>query len=180
MNQQYALYLEGIRKVKWQSPDDIELSNDLAKAWLTEQGSLSRRLEQHCRALSVSRMQQQMIAYGDLSESERNKLPQESCLQREVILCGDDQEWVLGRTLIPESARKNRQHDFSNQGDIPLGNTIFSTDNVRRDALEFGYVDVAGSHLLARRSRLWMDEKPMLVAELFLPDAPIYQKEIEQ
>ncbi|WP_206355591.1 chorismate--pyruvate lyase family protein [Vibrio maerlii] len=177
MNQQYALYLDAIRKVKWQSPEDVELPNALAHAWLTEQGSLSRRLEKHCCVLSVSRMQQEMVSQLDLSTEEGERLPDEKCLQREVILCGDDQEWVLGRTLIPQSALKNQQHDFSTQGDIPLGNTIFSADQVRRDKLEFGFAQLDGRYLLARRSRLWMNDKPMLVAELFLPQAPIYQEE---
>ncbi|NMV42792.1 chorismate lyase, partial [Vibrio parahaemolyticus] len=30
---------------------------------------------------------------------------------------------------------------------------------------------------LARRSRLWMNHKPRLVAELFLSNSPVYAKE---
>ncbi|MCC4785334.1 chorismate lyase, partial [Vibrio lentus] len=48
---------------------------------------------------------------------------------------------------------------------------------VKRDALQVGWVIAGDERLLARRSRLWMNHKPMLVAELFLPTSPIYSKE---
>ncbi|GAL16251.1 hypothetical protein JCM19233_7274 [Vibrio astriarenae] len=35
-------------------------------------------------------------------------------------------------------------------------------------------MSIAGHTLLARRSRLWVAGSPILVAELFLPNAPIY------
>ncbi|MFA0675363.1 chorismate lyase, partial [Vibrio sp. 10N.222.51.A6] len=63
------------------------------------------------------------------------------------------------------------------QGDVPLGLTVFSAENVDRDALQVGWVIAGDERLLARRSRLWMNHKPMLVAELFLPTSPIYSKE---
>ncbi|WP_227631617.1 chorismate lyase [Klebsiella pneumoniae] len=53
----------------------------------------------------------------------------------------------------------------------------FSADNVKRDALQVGWVETELGRLLARRSRLWMNNKPMLVTELFLATSPIYSKE---
>ncbi|MCL4160667.1 UNVERIFIED_CONTAM: hypothetical protein GTU68_040621, partial [Idotea baltica] len=91
---------------------------------------------------------------------------------------GDDEPWVLGRTLIPRVTLEDHQHsDLSQQGNVPLGLTVFSAENVERDALQVGWVIAGDERLLARRSRLWMNHKPMLVAELFLPTSPIYSKE---
>jgi chorismate--pyruvate lyase len=98
-------------------------------------------------------------------------------LLRKVILKGDDTPWVLGRTLIPRVTLDDQHSDLSQQGNIPLGLTVFSAENVKRDALQVGWVIAGDERLLARRSRLWMNHKPMLVAELFLLTAPIYSKE---
>ncbi len=40
---------------------------------------------------------------------------------REVVLCGDDCPWVVGRTLIPRTTLVDQQYDLAQQGDIPLG-----------------------------------------------------------
>ena len=72
---------------------------------------------------------------------------------------------------------QGQEYDLARQGEIPLGLTVFSANDVKRDALQVGLVELDGKQLLARRSRLWMNHKPMLVAELFLPTAPIYAKE---
>ncbi len=55
--------------------------------------------------------------------------------------------------------------------------TVFGADKVMRDALQVGWVNTPDGRLLSRRSRLWMNDKPMLVAELFLSDSPVYSKE---
>ncbi len=93
---------------------------------------------------------------------------------RKVILQGDGKPWIVGRTLIPKSSVQDQSHNLEHQGEIPLGVTVFSADNVKRDALQVGWVETSDGMLLARRSRLWMNNKPMLVAELFLSDSPAY------
>ena len=70
-----------------------------------------------------------------------------------------------------------QQFDLTSQGEIPLGLTVFNAENVKRDALQVGWAETPDGQFLARRSRLWMNHKPMLVAELFLPTAPMYSKE---
>ena len=103
----------------------------------------------------------------------------EVCLRRKVILKGDQVSWVYGRTLIPLSSLQDQPHDLTRQGHVPLGITVFSAQSVHRDKLQVARVMTEKGELFARRSRLWMNEKPMLVAELFLPNAPIYSKEMD-
>lgn len=177
MNQPNSLYLVLLIEAKWQNPEDFSFPSDLAKHWLLEQGSLSRRLGLHCQQLTVELMRNEKSEVTQLTAQETRWLSPERCLLREVVLSGDGVAWVLGRTLIPESTLADQPYDLAKLGDIPLGLTVFSAEKVERDALQVAWVDTPFGQLLARRSRLWMNHKPMLVAELFLPDAPIYTKE---
>jgi chorismate--pyruvate lyase len=164
-------------EVEWQKPEEFEFPNELSKHWLEEQGSLSRRLKQHCQALTVELLQNQIVTAKTLKQDESQLLSEQDCLLREVVLCGDDSPWVIGRTLIPCTTLVDQQYDLAEQGDIPLGLTVFSADNVERDSLQMGWANLPQGRFLARRSRLWMNHKPMLVAELFLSLSPIYAKE---
>ena len=177
MNQPTSLYLASLLEVEWQNPEDFEFPNEFAQHWLEEQGSLSRRLGQHCQHLTVELLHNQIVTAKTLKQDESQLLSEQDCLLREVILCGDNTDWVIGRTLIPRSTLVDQQYDLAQQGDIPLGLTVFSADNVERDALQIGWVTLPRGRFLARRSRLWMNHKPMLVAELFLPNSPVYAKE---
>lgn len=149
----------------------------MAQKWMLECGSLSRLLAKQCQQLNVELLHNQFITSHDLNTQERELLSDDTCLLRTVVLSGDDAAWVLGRTLIPETSLQLQPVDLAQLGDIPLGFTVFSADNVDRDALQLGWIDTQQGRLYARRSRLWMNHKPLLVAELFLPDAPIYQQE---
>ncbi|AOW81315.1 chorismate lyase [Vibrio mimicus] len=177
MNQLTSLYLAALNQVVWQQPDDIEFPDPLAQRWLLEQGSLSRLMATHCGQLTVDLLSNQMMPADSLSHDELQLLHPEEYLLRQVIIHGDQQPWVFGHTLIPLSSMLQQQYDLMQQGQIPLGLTVFSADNVKRDALQVGWVETELGRLLARRSRLWMNHKPMLVTELFLATSPIYSKE---
>lgn len=163
--------------VDWQSTENFDFPNETTKEWLIDQSSLSLKLGKCCQHLSVELLYNQVIEESMLQEDEEHLLSSFDCLLRKVILKGDDKPWVLGRTLIPRVTLEDRQHaDLSQQGNVPLGLTVFSAENVGRDALQIGWVIIGNERLLARRSRLWINNKPMLVAELFLPTSPIHSK----
>lgn len=174
MDELKSLYFTALKKVKWQQPETFSFEDDKSRLWLLEEGSLSRLLAKECNKLSVNLLKNETISHAHISEHERGCLVKEDCLLREVILSGDEDEWVLGRTLIPLSSLEGQQHDLTRQGDIPLGLTVFNAEYVKRDELEVGWAELPDGRLLARRSRLWMNHKPMLVAELFLPNSPMY------
>lgn len=177
MNQLTSLYLTVLNHITWQQPDEIEFPAPLAQQWLLEQGSLSRLMATQCEQLTVNLLSNQIMPAASLHEDEIELLISEDYLLRQVILYGDQQPWVFGHTLIPHSSMHGQQFDLTQQGQIPLGLTVFSADNVKRDSLQVGWVDTELGRLLARRSRLWMNNKPMLVTELFLATSPIYSKE---
>ncbi|NLS13629.1 chorismate lyase [Vibrio sp. SM6] len=176
MTQAISRYLTSLDDVEWQNANDFDFPNLEVSQWLCEQGSLSKRLAQQCQHLSVVVLAQQHVSAQTLSKDETLAIGAHSCLLREVILQGDGQPWVIGRTLIPEPTWQHQSVDLRSQGDIPLGLTVFAAEAVKRDRLEIGCVEHQGERLFVRRSRLWMNHKPMLVTELFLPQAPIEQR----
>ena len=187
MKEQILLYLTALKQVDWKDIEQLVLPDESTLTWLNEKGSLSRRLAGRCEELSVALIGNHNISSKMLSEEEKNLLTDERCLQREVVLRGrlgngKQQNWVVGRTLIPESSMTSQPFDLSMQGEIPLGLTLFSAEEVERDSLQVSWISVTGEglsgrKLLARRSRIWVNKKPILVSELFLPDSPVYTKE---
>ncbi|MEZ8968227.1 chorismate lyase [Vibrio breoganii] len=167
-------FQQALLNINWQSPSDFQFPDNNAKHWLLEEDSLSHRLSLSCSDLSVELFTSNKVQPEELSTQEAQVLNKEVCLLREVILRGDRHDWVYGRTLIPQSSLQSHSHDFENQGELPLGVTVFSSEGAYRDGLQVGIIDVEGQSLLARRSRLWMNGTPMLVAELFLPKSPVY------
>jgi chorismate--pyruvate lyase len=163
-------------QVDWHSPEEFTFPNDHSKNWLLEADSLSKRLAQCCTTLSVELYNNKKVQASELAFDEQQLLENETSLLREVILRGDRHDWVYGRTIIPQSSLQAQTHDLENQGNEPLGLTVFSSKGAYRDALQVGTIVINGQSHLARRSRLWMNHKPMLVAEVFLMASPIYKK----
>ncbi|MCL9783572.1 chorismate lyase [Vibrio sp. S4M6] len=180
MNQSTSLYLSALREVKWQSVDSFRFPNSLTERWVLENGSMSHLIKSNCQNLTVKVLHNKVVKAERLNHQEIQLLDYQQCLLRKVALCGDDVPWVLGRTLIPESSLDLKGHDFSKQGDTPLGVTIFGSEDVQRDSLQVGVVSTETGDVFARRSRLWVNQKPMLVAELFLPECPMYSGETDK
>ncbi len=177
MNLSTSLYLSALLQVNWKDPSNFDYPTEQAQHWLLEAGSLSRLLKIHCEELSVDLLHNRTVKVERLNSQEVELLSPEQCLLRKVVLKGDGVPWVLGRTLIPNSSLEKLEHDLKELGEIPLGLTVFSTNDVKRDALQVGWAETEDGRFLARRSRLWMNNKPMLVAELFLPTSPVYLHE---
>ncbi len=177
MSEFKQLYSPLIRSAKWYSVQAWALEQTLHGAWLLESESLSRRLAQHCQHFTVTVLAQTIISNGHLSVIERQLVGESDCLEREVILYGDQQPWVFARTLIPMTTISGKEQDLVDLGNRPLGYRVFNDKNSRRDALEVANLGTQQQPRWARRSRLWINEKPMLVAELFLTQSPVYAKE---
>lgn len=171
------LHIQALVEANWETPDWQRLEPTWEGNWLLERHSMTERLKAHCDTLTVDVLGLHEIERGALSESERALLGDETCMVREVVLSGDDTAWLCARTLVPMSTLTEQEKDIAELGAVPLGHRVFNQANARRDAIEVAHLTIDGTVLLARRSRLWVNEKPMLVSELFLPHAPIYQEE---
>ena len=139
--------------------------------WLMELGSMTRRFEQHCRCVRVEPQREGFVSRAALGE-EADHLPEsQRYWLREIVLLGDDQPWLLGRTVIPLETLTGPDQALVDLGTVPLGRYLFSSDALTRDYIVVGRQE----QLWARRSRLRLAGKPLLLTELFLPAAPLYQ-----
>ncbi|STQ77887.1 chorismate--pyruvate lyase family protein [Grimontia hollisae] len=171
------LHLQALMDAVWEEPEWQRLEASPVGSWLLERHSMTERLKAHCRTLTVELLGLYEIEQSALSYDESTLLGDQACMVREVVLSGDGKAWLCARTLVPKSTLTEKEQDIAELGAVPLGQRVFNQANARRDAIEVATVMVEGQPLLARRSRLWVNEKPMLVSELFLPHAPVYQEE---
>lgn len=171
------LHFDALSQADWFEPSLQLAENAYITSWLLEQKSMTQRLKMHCCSLRVDLINQYVLPNDDLTPQERQLLGNSRSLAREVILLGDDVPWLFARSILPYSTLTGDEQDMAQLGTTPLGQRVFSAKKNRRDEINVANVTVNKSELFARRSRLWINDKPLLVSELFLPDAPIYQQE---
>ncbi len=152
--------------------------------WLDDQGSLTRRLQSRCPRFAVRRLKQRVerpvrdecTALG----LERGRL----ALVREVLLeCGDT-PLVFAHSVAPLAGLHGPWTVLRRLGSRPLGAALFANPLIERHPLEYRRLDrrhplyrAAAVHLArpprtlwARRSRFVLEEAPLLVTEVFLPE----------
>ncbi|WP_409360806.1 chorismate lyase [Bartonella heixiaziensis] len=155
--------------LKWLSDKDPPVPARI-NDWLMELGSMTRRLENHCACVHIEPQRERFITRDKLKE-EAEHLPDSSRYWlREIILMGDNQPWLLGRTVIPQETLFDHNQAIINLGTVPLGHYLFSSNKLTRDYIHIGRQDA----LWARRSRLRLAGKPLLLTELFLAASPLY------
>ena len=138
--------------------------------WLMLEDSMTKRFEQHCQRVSVERLFEGFVGSQEIAP-EREWLPQEARYWlREIVLCGDGEPWLVGRTVVPESTLNGPEIAMQKLGETPLGRYLFTSSTLTRDFIHLGRSD----DLWGRRSRLRLSGKPLLLTELFLPASPLY------
>jgi chorismate--pyruvate lyase len=174
MNSSILPYFAQLKSVSW-CENGTELAlNTQQMSWLQEPNSLTKRLKGYCQALTVEVVENRWVDISELSQQEVDVLGQyRRYLLREVVIFGDDEPWVLGQSLVAEPLVASEASPLANLGDTPLGDRVFRSPSAKRDYLRFGQVE----NFYARSSRLWLDNLPVLVSELFLSGSPIYQEE---
>lgn len=141
--------------------------------WLMELGSMTRRFERHCGRVHVEPQRECFVTREQLAEEAAHLPHSERYWLREIVLLGDGQPWLLGRTVIPQETLTGPDHALVDLGTVPLGRYLFSSSELTRD-----YIDVGRQEALwARRSRLCLAGKPLMLTELFLPASPLYVAE---
>lgn len=150
-------------------------------SWLLQTPSLTRRLRAECRDSFHVRV---------LSQSWRRPLHNERMalgmahhevgLVREVHLLCRRRPWVFARTVIPLQTMTGPVRRLARLGTRPLGGLLFADPSVRRDGLEIASIapghrlygtatgGTDGAPIWGRRSVFHLDDKPLLVSEIFL------------
>ncbi|GGD37638.1 chorismate lyase [Franconibacter pulveris 1160] len=138
--------------------------------WLMLEDSMTKRFEQHCKRVSVDLLFEGFVSPQEIA-AEREWLPQEETYWlREIVLCGDGEPWLVGRTVVPQSTLNGPELALQNMGTTPLGRYLFTSSTLTRDFIHPG----RSGELWGRRSRLRLSGKPLLLTELFLPASPLY------
>ena len=151
--------------------------------WLTDRGSLTRRLQQACPAFRVMRLQQ-APGRPNLDECATLGLfPGRLAVIREVLLLNADSPLVFAHSVIPFDSLIGPWAGLAGLGNRPLGAALFTNPRIQRQALEYQHLDRrhslyrdAARHLVAPPRTLWarrslfaLDAHPILVTEVFLP-----------
>ncbi|GGW85100.1 chorismate--pyruvate lyase family protein [Alteromonas halophila] len=165
--------------VHWQSPQSVAFSDPYLKNWLLDTGSLTERVQSLCRQFELvvlGQGQQQMHR----AEQDWLGSDQGSVDVREVLLCADGVPWVFARSVIPHALIYGELADL---GSEPLGKRLFNDARFTRSAFELCTLpstafsdNLVRKALWGRRSRFARDGYRMIVAEVFLPPAPAYEK----
>ena len=160
------------RRMRWQL-------SATERDWLLDSGSLTARLIDLSNGqLQVTIVRQQML-YPHLSEARLLQISgKQLALVREVILSGANQPWVFARSILPLSTLTGRLRRLRTLDNQPLGGLLFKDPTMYRGEIEVARVTrqqayvpaaiMAGPPLWARRSRFYLDNKPLLVSEVFL------------
>ena len=168
---------------RWHTPQHRLMPADLS-LWLTDSGSLSRRLQAH---------NQTDFSVQVLGNHWMKPLPDEClCLgvpmtqmayQREVQLMDGDTANVYARTVVPLATYQAMKQRFNSLGNKPLGEILFTDPSVERGPIEIACLkpgqwlyeialledDIRPTELWGRRSRFYIDGNALLVNEIFLP-----------
>ncbi|MFT6920505.1 MAG: chorismate--pyruvate lyase [Cognaticolwellia sp.] len=173
----------------WQPPENFTLPISL-RDWLLDPSSLTARLKSHGQQFRVEVLGQ-CIQACDAAEANDDIAAGEQVLVREVLLYSDDIPQVFARSLLPLSSLTGDQQELAHLGTQSLGQVLFNHPDLQRKKIEVAVFDQYSSvanlanylalkntpqTLWGRRSVFVLDDKPLMVAEIFLPNAIAYQK----
>lgn len=171
----------------WQNSDTFTLSEHL-QSWLLDPDSLTARLKSHCHQFRVELLGQK-VELCQAHEAVADIPVGEKVLVREVLLYCDDKPQVFARSLLPLSSLTGAEQALANLGTNSLGQVLFNNPSLERKTIEVAMFDNNSSvgelaknvqlevthSLWGRRSIFVLDDKPLMVAEVFLPGAYAYQ-----
>lgn len=170
-----ALAWQPLRSIARHQRPSLAMQN-----WLGDSDSLTARLIAHSGGEFRVQVVRQIIGCPTLNEHHALGTKQPAlALIREVILYGNSEPWVFARSILPLSSLTGRLRHLRKQGTRPLGAFLFSQPQLTRSAIavarisrDHAYVpgNLVGDQLLwGRRSVFYVQQKPLLVSEVFLP-----------
>lgn len=152
--------------------------------WLFDPGSLTARLIRACPGKFRVQVLSQTWRSPLHNEIKRLRMrARQMSLIREVYLYCDEQPWVFARTVIPRKTLSGAQKHLANLGSRPLGAVLFADPHMHRDDIEVtclhpterlynkavAVLSQRPPHIWGRRSVFYLNNKPLLVNEIFLP-----------
>jgi chorismate--pyruvate lyase len=142
--------------------------------WLSDAGSLTARLLEASNGDLKVRVLQQSLDVPKFSERQLLGISdRRRAMVREVILYGENKPWVYARSILPLTTLSGRLRKLRRLSNQPLGELLFKDPTMRREPVQVVCFDSASGvnhSIWGRRSVFTLDNKPLLVAEVFLPD----------
>ncbi|UTA47979.1 chorismate lyase [Simiduia sp. 21SJ11W-1] len=164
------------QQVSWQLPKPL-------LPWLLDEGSLTARLIEHSQQRFAVDLLAQGWGEGYVGEYRLLNSPlRQKMLVREVILQGAGRPWVYARSLVPVTSLQGRLKALKQLDNRPLGALLFQDPGMQRGPIQVAEIRPAHGYLHAsaapqthtplwgRRSVFYLDQQPLLVSEVFLPD----------
>jgi len=151
-------------------------------SWLGDDGSLTRKLVALSKDQFEVQVLRQEVATPGAAEANALKMTQQTPVMiREVVLKGRGRPWVFARSILPMTTMTGRLAGLRTLSNQPLGELLFQDPSMTREPLEAACLPArilsvpaalaAGDEpLWARRSVFFLDQKPLLVSEVFLSE----------
>lgn len=140
-----------------------------ARDWLFDSGSLTARLKTLSEGkFAVEVVDESWLILPELRFRSRfgPVAPEHRFWSRRVVLLGNGVPWIFANTLIPTHSLDGDLEQIIRLGTRPLGEYLFSQPELSRSEIE---VKEIAEESWGRRSWFFLNAKPVLVAEYFLP-----------
>ena len=172
-------------KINWKNKQIARLSvkSKNLRTFLFESGSLTRLIQEKC----MGRFDINLI-----NESWAKALPYEMHLLslrnyeisfiRESYLSCNKKKLVYARTIIPRRTLNRNNEKLTKLGHKPLGEILFKNNQTHRKNVKYGKISIMNEphieallkekildDLFVRQSMFYIDDRPLLVVEFFLP-----------
>jgi len=188
MNEKHPLFPIQMH-ANWRSASTC-IIDDYLRDWLLDPSSLTARLKKYCQHFRVEVLGQKIEACSH-AEANEDIQPGEQVLVREVLLFCDEIPQVFARSLLPLRSLTGEEQKLAELGNQSLGQVLFNNPKLQRKIIEVSSFEVSSSvaelanycqlpvldTLWGRRSVFILDNKPLMVAEVFLPQAQAYAME---
>ncbi len=132
--------------------------------WLEVPGSLTQALKERTSAFSVQVLAERELTLETPLHAFAGQAQARHCWSRQVALCHGGTPWVLAHTLVTRASLNGSLADLTQLNNRPLGELLFTTSGVRKDLLQV----TRTPNGWGRRSRYWLHDAPILVAEFFM------------
>ncbi len=154
------------------------------RGWLTDQGSLTRRLKQRCKTFAVRPVRVGLLRACKDEHAPLAIVGNRLAYVREVVLNCDGRAVVFAHSVVALASLRGPWAAVTRLGARPLGEALFKNPRVTRGRLQYKRICArhplawqaqrAGVHdgrqpLWARRSAFTLQGHAIMVTEIFLP-----------
>lgn len=152
----------------------VEGERDMAPSekwrhWLFDPGSLTQSLIRKSRGnfrVEVTSEQWISLPFASVRSRFGPLIAEHKFWSRKVVLRGNDTPWVLAHTLVPQFSLLSPLKQVLELNEQPLGEYLFRHPDLIRSAMD---ITPFADNSWGRRSLFYLFEKPVMVAEFFLP-----------